>query len=659
MVYLTSHQQEIPTEDYSIAKIEDVLDYFKDKEWIALDTETQGRSPITKKIITLQLGDSDNQFVIDVRGIDILNFKELIESKSIIGHNIGFDYKFLKVAGINLGKVWDTMLAECCIFRGYKDHGYGLDVVSQRYTGVLLDKTERGNFFKLKSEALSKAQIEYARLDVTYLHKIMEKQRALAINFDLLDYIEFECESMKPHMDIEINGMRVDVDAWLKNADEMKYKVFDIEKQLDSILTEEDPSYYYPHSRVMTYKKVKGKKVPLYNLIPSQPDLFSSYQVDRFTSINWASDDQVIEIFRKVYKLDPRDLDGTPSTGFKVLLKLSRTNKLADVLMKHREASKEVSTYGEAFIKNYLHEDNRIRTSFWQIRDTGRSSSGSKRNLSPNTQNIPPDTHRKFFITDPGNKFITCDFSQQEPRVLADKCQDPILLDFVLNGDGDSHSLIATIISPFFFDKEIKVTKENNPIVPKYNDKIRQIGKIINLGLDYGKTAYSIKDDLQCTEKEAEDLVKLIKDKFKGKETYFAQVIKESFAKKYILIENVLRSKTFLPQMKVLKDAGDNKRLYATTKGEIERLCQNYPIQGTAALMTKQALIFLRQEIINRKLDAKIVNVVHDEIDLECKEEIATEVSKIAEDCMIRAGKIFCESIPMKVDICIDDHWSK
>ena len=660
MVYLASAQQQIPTEGYSVCSPKDVLDYFKDHEWIGLDTETQGRSPITKKIITLQLGDADNQFVIDVRGIDILQFKELIEEHKIIGHNIGFDYKFLKAAGINLNEVWDTMLAECCLFRGYEEHGYGLDVVSQRYTGVLLDKTERGNFFKLKEEPLSSAQVEYARLDVAYLHTIMNKQRAIAEKFDLIDYINFEAEAMKPHMDIEYNGMLIDVDAWLENAKKMREELFEIEKRLDEELIAAAPQYRSLHRITLRYEKKKGKKIPKYSIVPYLGEgLFGDFEANRLTGVNWASSDQVMQILKEVYELDPTGLDGKESTGFKILLKLSKENKLCKILLEHRSAAKEVSTYGEKFIEQYLHPDSKVRTSFWQIRDTGRSSSGSKRNLSPNTQNIPPDTHRKFFIAPEGYKFVTCDFSQQEPRVLADKCQDPILLEFVNNGDGDSHSLIATIISPFFFGEEVKVTKQNNPFVSQYNTSLRQVGKTINLGLDYGKTAYSIKDDLQCTEQEAQDLVHMIKSRFIGKESYFKKVIAETMKTGYIAIEPVLRSKTFVSEkLRILKSNPDT-RTFAVTKGQIERMCQNYPIQGTGALMTKQALILIRKRFKEENIDAELVNVVHDEIDFVAHESVAEKAASIAVECMIEAGQIFCNSVPMKVDVCIDKHWSK
>ena len=80
---------------FKLSTIQECLDYFKDHESIAIDTETQGRDPHIKKILSLQIGDASNQFVIDCRSTDIRKFKDLLESKLCILHNAKFDYKFL------------------------------------------------------------------------------------------------------------------------------------------------------------------------------------------------------------------------------------------------------------------------------------------------------------------------------------------------------------------------------------------------------------------------------------------------------------------------------------------------------------------------------------------------------------------------------------
>ena len=58
----------------------EIVEYFTNHESIQIDTETQGRDARTKKIISLQIGDSENQFVIDVRNRPISIFKDLLRN---------------------------------------------------------------------------------------------------------------------------------------------------------------------------------------------------------------------------------------------------------------------------------------------------------------------------------------------------------------------------------------------------------------------------------------------------------------------------------------------------------------------------------------------------------------------------------------------------
>lgn len=79
MIYLINNDKyEIIKREIQHAKFEKVLDYFEDKKVITLDIETTpkegfknydqaGLDPYTSDIVSLQLGDHQNQFVLDVR----------------------------------------------------------------------------------------------------------------------------------------------------------------------------------------------------------------------------------------------------------------------------------------------------------------------------------------------------------------------------------------------------------------------------------------------------------------------------------------------------------------------------------------------------------------------------------------------------------------
>lgn len=104
---------------------------------------------------------------------------------------------------------------------------------------------------------------------------------------------------------------------------------------------------------------------------------------------------------------------------------------------------------------------------------------------------------------------------------------------------------------------------------------------------------------------------------------------------------------------------GKKVSFYFKWKSKIERSAKNGPSQGTAADMTKLAEIWIHREFKKRKLNAWIVLSVHDEIICECAKEIAKEVGEIMQDCMERAGKMFCKIVPMVAIPDISDYWRK
>jgi DNA polymerase-1 len=158
---------------------------------------------------------------------------------------------------------------------------------------------------------------------------------------------------------------------------------------------------------------------------------------------------------------------------------------------------------------------------------------------------------------------------------------------------------------------------------------------------------------------------------------YFKRVTEETMKNGYILIDNITNRKSYLPFFKefkqlekLIKREGfwdeyrinkdkyrEQVRRYFRLKGDITRMSQNYPIQGVSGSMTKLACIYLYNALNEANLDAHIVNVVHDEIVVECYISDAEKVKVLLEDSMIRAGKVFCKIIDMGVTTKITKEW--
>ena len=79
MIYLVTGQQELFTPvGYSMATVEESLEYLKTLDVIGFDTETRGFDPYTKELLSMQLGDSEKQYVIDCLTVSPQLYKEIL-----------------------------------------------------------------------------------------------------------------------------------------------------------------------------------------------------------------------------------------------------------------------------------------------------------------------------------------------------------------------------------------------------------------------------------------------------------------------------------------------------------------------------------------------------------------------------------------------------
>src|SRR5699024_7982020 len=117
-------------------------------------TETSGRDAHLGQVLLAQFGSIDKsiQIVVDCTTIDMSIYKEVLESKYIIGQNLKFDIQWLYNYSIKPRKVYDTMIVEQLLYLGYPPEyknpefgiSYGLQDIAQRRCNVYIDKTVRG-----------------------------------------------------------------------------------------------------------------------------------------------------------------------------------------------------------------------------------------------------------------------------------------------------------------------------------------------------------------------------------------------------------------------------------------------------------------------------------------------------------------------------------
>jgi DNA polymerase I-like protein with 3'-5' exonuclease and polymerase domains len=107
------------------------------------------------------------------------------------------------------------------------------------------------------------------------------------------------------------------------------------------------------------------------------------------------------------------------------------------------------------------------------------------------------------------------------------------------------------------------------------------------------------------------------------------------------------------------KEAAKEGIILSANTGRIaqaERQCLNARIQGSAASLTKLAMIQIHNSQELKDLDAKLVMTIHDEVMLECPALYADQASEILPRIMIEAAAPYID-VPMKCDPAVESRW--
>ena len=611
----------VASENYSDVTVDFVLETLKRNEWIGVDTETTGLDPNNDKITSLQLGDKDNQFFIDCRVVPIANFKGLLEGKNLIFHNAKFDYKFLKAAGINVENLYDTMLAECVIYSGYESFGYSLKDLCKRYLDVELNKEVRGQFVGVMDEPFTDAQILYGAADVAYLHAIKELQQILIERYDLTYCVNLENEAVKALADIEYNGMHLNQEKWLSLTGQYGVKREDTRKKLDELISSEPKLEYL---------------VPKY----VQSNLFDFEE--RSLEVNYASSKQMKEICHSLGFY-------ISSTNDKELSKLEGKHPFFELLRQDREYSKVISTYGSAFLDYVNPATGRVHTDFWQIKSTGRVSSSN-----PNVQNLPADNaFRNTFEPRRGYLWVSGDYTGQELMLMADLSNEQVFIE-ALNNKEDLHCKSASLL----FGRTIT----------KADKAERTAAKTITFGLAYGMGYKKLADTLLIGDDEAKELMDKFNSTFPTVTKWLTEAGNAAKVNSKAVTQDICKRIRWFPDIRKAKELRQSEdpdwRSIMIIEGATEREGKNHLIQGSAASITKEALVEVRRLIsqVNTEQGANaayLICTVHDQIDVEVLEPLAEQFAKDMKRIMIDCGNKYVTKVKMDVDMTITNFWSK
>ena len=316
------------------------------------------------------------------------------------------------------------------------------------------------------------------------------------------------------------------------------------------------------------------------------------------------------------------------STNADVLEKLKNKHPIIPAIMDYRMLTKLKSTYADGLLKE-IGTDGRIHTTFQNlVTATGRLSS-----TDPNLQNIPVRTDlgaeiRKMFIPKPGCVLVDADYSQIELRVLAHIADDKTMQE-AFRGGMDIHTVTA---SQVFGVPPEQVT----PLQ-------RRHAKAVNFGIVYGISEFSLAEDIGVSRYEAREYIDSYLANYRGVKAYMKRVVDDAREKGYT--ETMFGRRRYIPE---LKSSNFNVRSGA------ERIALNTPIQGTAADLIKLAMIRVDRALAAHFPEARLLLQVHDELIVECPEEIAPQVAALVSREMEQVASL---KVPLTAEAKIGKSW--
>jgi DNA polymerase-1 len=289
------------------------------------------------------------------------------------------------------------------------------------------------------------------------------------------------------------------------------------------------------------------------------------------------------------------------------------------------------STYLEALPREVNPKTGRIHTDFRQaVAATGRLSS-----TDPNLQNIPIRTEigrsiRDAFVPREGWQILSADYSQIELRVLAHLSGDRELTE-AFQGDADVHTRTARAI---FGVPESEVTRE-----------MRGQAKTVNYAVIYGQTQFALARNLRIERGQAARYIKAFFEKYAGVAAYMERIVAEATEHGEV--------RTLSGRIRKLPDLRSKDRM---ARQAAERVARNTPIQGSAADIIKLAMIAIHRELGERKLAAKMLLTVHDELVFEAPPEERAELEALVREKM---EHVLMLTVPLVVDAGWGATWGK
>lgn len=318
----------------------------------------------------------------------------------------------------------------------------------------------------------------------------------------------------------------------------------------------------------------------------------------------------------KGFEVASRTKTGEPSTDGDALIALADKYELPwlRTIGKRKDIVSIYRTFIENYVKDFVKRDGRIHSSYNLHGTSSFRISGD----SPNFTQIPRPKWgyniRDLFVPSDDMVFIALDFSSAEVKILGAISRDPALLKAIADGL-DFHSFSASEMMGIPYDEFIGILNDKTHPLAKQYKQHRQNSKALTFGILYGSTAGGVALNLGISYKEAEALIALYFSKFPKIQEYITNVHNEA-------VWNHMGVGPF----------GQRKMQYGTLPcfegtavwNAALRNQQNVRIQGTSS--SAGLACFAAGNSGIKKLGGRSLATVYDSWELECPRDKAAEV---------------------------------
>jgi DNA polymerase-1 len=526
--------------------------------------------------------------------------KDLLEDPSVlkVAQNLKYDYLVMKRHGITMAGFDDTMLISYVLEAGQGNHG--MDSLSERWLGhtPIAYKDVAGS---------GKSAVTFDRVDIDKATAYAAEDADVTLRLWLV---------LKPRL----------------AADGLTRVYERLERPLVPVLAQMEERGITIDRQILS--RLSGE---LAQKAASFEDEIYELAGERF---NIGSPKQLGDILFGKMGLPggSKTKTGQWSTSAQVLEDLAAQGiELPRKIVDWRQLTKLKSTYTDA-LPSYVHpETKRVHTCYsMAATSTGRLSSSE-----PNLQNIPVRNAegrkiRTAFISTPGHKLLSADYSQIELRVLAHVADIPQLRQAFADGI-DIHAMTAS--------EMFGVPVEGMP------SEVRRRAKAINFGIIYGISAFGLANQLSIERSEAGEYIKKYFERFPGIKDYMEAT--KAFAREHGYVETIFGRRAHYPE---IKSSNPSVRAFN------ERAAINAPIQGSAADVIRRAMIQIEPALARTGLGEKVRMLlqVHDELIFEVEDEAIDQAMPVIVRTMEHAAMPALDMrVPLKVDARAASNWDE